>query len=109
MQLDGGYRIDPAAGRYAFDKLQARVAYNYRSSYRMGIWWENPEYSPYQDATQRLDAAINVTPYKFLTLSLEGSNLLGNDVYRYHGQQQLLPLGVRTLARTVQASARFRF
>jgi AsmA protein len=25
VQLDGGYRIDPAAGRYAFDKLQARV------------------------------------------------------------------------------------
>ncbi len=98
-----------AALYYDTATFSARVAYNYRSSYRMGIWWENPEYSPYQDATQRLDAAINVTPYKFLTLSLEGSNLLGNDVYRYHGQQELLPLGVRTLGRTVQASARFRF
>lgn len=98
-----------AALYYDTPTFSARVAYNYRSSYRMGIWTETPEYSPYQDATQRLDAAINVTPYKFLTLSLEGSNLLGNDVYRYHGQQELLPLGVRTLGRTVQASARFRF
>lgn len=98
-----------AALYYDTPTFSARVAYNYRSSYRMGIWWENPEYSPYQDATQRLDAAINVTPWKFLTLSLEGSNLLGDDVYRYHGQDRLLPLGVRTLGRTVQASARFRF
>lgn len=98
-----------AALYYDTPTFSARVAYNYRSSYRMGIWWENPEYSPYQDATQRLDAAINVTPWKFLTLSLEGGNLLGDDVYRYHGQDRLLPLGVRTLGRTVQASARFRF
>ncbi|MDP5279013.1 TonB-dependent receptor [Sphingomonas sp. DG1-23] len=98
-----------AALYYDTPSFSARVAYNYRSSYRMGIWFENPEYSPYQASTQRLDAAINVTPYKFLTLSLEGSNLLGDDVYRYHGQQELLPLGVRTLGRTVQASARFRF
>lgn len=98
-----------AALYYDTPTFSARVAYNYRSSYRMGVWQETPEYSPYQDATQRLDAAINVTPYKFLTLSLEGGNLLGSDVYRYHGQQELLPLGVRTLGRTVQASARFRF
>ncbi|ATY31579.1 TonB-dependent receptor [Sphingomonas psychrotolerans] len=98
-----------AALYYDTPTFSARVAYNYRSSYRMGIWVETPEYSPYQASTQRLDAAINVTPYKFLTLSLEGGNLLGSDVYRYHGQQELLPLGVRTLGRTVQASARFRF
>jgi len=98
-----------AALYYDTPTFSARVAYNYRSSYRMGVWQETPEYSPYQAATDRLDAAINLTPVKFLTLSLEGSNLLGSDVYRYHGQQELLPLGVRTLGRTVQASARFRF
>ncbi|MBH0112055.1 TonB-dependent receptor [Novosphingobium sp. YJ-S2-02] len=98
-----------AALFYDTPQFSARVAYNYRSSYRMGIWNVNPEYSPYQAATERLDAAINYTPVKFMTLSLEGSNLLGNDVYRYHGNQELLPLGVRTLARTVQGSVRFRF
>ena len=98
-----------AALFYDTPQFSARVAYNYRSSYRMGIWNVNPEYSPYQAATERLDAAINYTPVEFMTLSLEGSNLLGNDVYRYHGNQELLPLGVRTLARTVQGSVRFRF
>jgi iron complex outermembrane receptor protein len=98
-----------AALYYDTPTFSARVAYNYRSSYRMGVWQETPEYSPYQGVTERLDAAINVTPYKFVTLSLEGGNLLGSDVYRYHGQQELLPLGVRTLGRTVQMSARFRF
>lgn len=94
---------------YDTPKLSARVAYNWRSSYRINVWQNNPEYSPYQDDTFKLDAAINYTPVKFMTLSLEGSNLLGNGVYRYHGSQDLLPLGVRTLARTVQGSVRFRF
>jgi TonB-dependent receptor len=98
-----------AALYYDTPTFSARIAYNYRSSYRIGVWTETPEYSPYQDATQRVDAAINWTPYKVLTLSLEGGNLLGDDVYRYHGQERLLPLGVRTLGRTVQVSARFRF
>lgn len=93
---------------YDTPKFSARVAYNWRSSYRMGIWQQNPEYSPYQDDTFKLDAAVNYTPVPFMTLSLEASNILGNDVYRYHGQQALLPLGVRTLARTVQGSVRFR-
>lgn len=94
---------------YDTPQFSARVAYNYRSSYRMGIWTTNPEYSPYQGSTSKLDAAINYTPVAFMTLSLEASNILGNDVYRYHGSQELLPLGVRTLARTVQGSVRFRF
>ncbi|MPT48649.1 MAG: TonB-dependent receptor [Sphingobium sp.] len=94
---------------YDTPQFSARVAYNYRSSYRMGVYTDNPEYSPYNDKTQRLDAAINFTPVKFMTLSVEGTNLLKNDVYRYFGQDKLLPLGVRTLARTVQTSVRFRF
>ncbi|QDK33182.1 TonB-dependent receptor [Sphingomonas sp. IC081] len=98
-----------AALFYDTPQFSARVAYNYRSSYRMGIWTNNPEYSPYQGSTSKLDAAINYTPVAFMTLSLEASNILGNDVYRYHGSQELLPLGVRTLARTVQGSVRFRF
>lgn len=44
-----------------------------------------------------------------MTLSIEGTNLTGNDPYRYFGKDNLLPLGVRTMARTVQGSIRFRF
>ncbi len=98
-----------AALFYDTPTFSSRVAFNYRSSYRGGIWYENPAYSWYQDDTTRLDAAVNYTPVKFLTLSVEGGNLLGNDVYRYFGQNNLLPLGVRLQARTIQASARFRF
>jgi TonB-dependent receptor len=94
---------------YDTPKFSARVAYNYRSSYRIGIWQENPEYSPYNASTSKLDAAVNYTPVPFMTLSVEASNILGNDVFRYHSSQNLLPLGVRTLARTVQSSIRFRF
>ncbi len=95
--------------RHCSPKFSARAAFNYRSAYRFFIWASNPEYSFFNDDTYRLDAAVNYTPVKFMTLSIEGTNLLGNDVYRYFGKQNLLPLGVRTLARTVQASARFRF
>lgn len=100
-----------AALFYDTPKFSARVAYNYRSSYRLGIWMvdDDATYSPYNSSTSRLDAAVNYTPVEFMTLSLEASNILGNDVYRYHASQNLLPLGVRTLARTIQGSVRFRF
>ena len=99
---------------YDTPKFSARVAYNYRSSYRLGFWLDGEGddralYSPYNGATERLDAAVNFTPVAFMTLSVEASNILGSDVFRYHGSQNLLPLGVRTLARTVQGSVRFRF
>lgn len=98
-----------AALYYDTPKFSTRVAMNYRSAYRIEVWTDNPAYSPYQDNTFRLDAAMNYTPVEWLTLSLEGSNLLNNNAYRYFGRENLLPKGVRTLARTVQASARFRF
>ncbi|QNQ09732.1 TonB-dependent receptor [Sphingomonas alpina] len=98
-----------AALYYDTPTFSTRIAYNYRSSYRLGIFVDNPEYSPYNGNTSRLDAAVNFTPVKFMTLSLEGTNLLGDDNRRYFGQQNLLPLGVRFQARTLQASARFRF
>lgn len=98
-----------AAVFYDTPKFSTRVALNYRSPYRLFVWTNNPSYSWYNDSTYRLDAAINYTPVKWMTLSLEGGNLLGHDVYRYFGKEELLPLGVRTLARTVQGSVRFRF
>ena len=61
------------------------------------------------DATSRLDAAVNYTPFKFITFSVEGTNLLKNNTQSWWGKDRLIPLGVRLQARTVQASARFRF
>ncbi len=57
-----------AALFYDTPKFSARVAYNYRSPYRLFVWTETPSYSWYNDTTSRLDAAVNFTPVKFLTL-----------------------------------------
>lgn len=89
--------------------LSARVAYNYRSSFKTAINYTDPGYSVYNKATSRLDAAINVTPLKFVTFSLEATNLLKNNTYSYFGAFQSLPVGVREQARTVQLSTRVRF
>jgi TonB-dependent receptor len=94
---------------YDTPQLSARVAYNYRDRYKITVYQDNPEYSPYNDATSRLDAAVNWTPLKQLTLSVEGTNLTKENNNVYWGQNRMLPLGARVQARTVQVSARFRY
>jgi iron complex outermembrane receptor protein len=94
---------------YDTPTFSARVAYNVRSKFKTYIDYVNPGYSVYMKATSRLDAAINVTPVKFMTLSLEATNILRNNANTYFGAYDSLPVGVREQARTVQASARFRF
>ncbi|WP_448661967.1 TonB-dependent receptor [Sphingomonas sp. CJ20] len=89
--------------------FSARLAYNYRSKYKTAIDYVNPGYSVYTKATSRLDAAINYTPLKFLTLSVEATNLLHDNADSYFGAYNALPVGVRVQARTIQTSARFRF
>jgi hypothetical protein len=69
----------------------------------------NPGYSIYTRSTSRLDAAINYTPFKFVTFSVEATNLLHDNAASYFGAYDALPVGVRVQARTIQTSARFRF
>jgi len=89
--------------------FSARVAYNYRSKYKTYADYVNPAYSVYMRETSRLDAAINYTPFKFVTFSVEATNLLHNNANTYFGAFQSFPTGVRQQARTIQTSARFRF
>lgn len=89
--------------------FSARIAYNYRSKYKTGIDYVNPGYSIYTRSTSRLDAAINYTPFKFVTFSVEATNLLHDNAASYFGAYEALPVGVRVQARTIQTSARFRF
>lgn len=98
-----------AALFYDTPVFSARVAYNYRSKYKTNVDYANPGYSVYMQETSRLDAAVNVTPFKFITFSLEATNLLRDRANTYFGAFQALPVGVREQARTIQASARFRF
>lgn len=95
---------------YETPKLSARVAYNYRDTWRANLdGYSALGYSTYFKPTERLDAAVNWTPVKYMTLSLEGTNLTENNSNTYYGANNLIPAGVRVAARTVQLSARFRY
>jgi TonB-dependent receptor len=89
--------------------FSARLAYNYRSKYKTYIDYVNPGYSVYSQATSRLDAAINYTPFTFVTFNVEATNILRNNDNTYFGAYTDLPVGVREQARTIQVGARFRF
>jgi len=94
---------------YDTPKFSARLAYNYRAKRKDWIWTPFPEYSQHTMATSRLDAALNYTPYKFVTFSLEATNLLDEDIVRYWGDSKNVPMGPRYEARTIQASVRMRW
>lgn len=94
---------------YDTPQFGARIAYNIRSSYKTYIDYVNPGYSIYTQDTSRLDASVNFTPVKFLTFSVDATNLLHNSANSYFGAYNALPVGVRVQARTIQAGARFRF
>jgi len=94
---------------YDTPKFSARLAYNYRAKRKDWIWTPFPEYSQHTMATSRLDAALNYTPYKFVTFSLEATNLLDEDIIRYWGDTKNVPMGPRYEARTLQASVRMRW
>ncbi|WP_343615129.1 TonB-dependent receptor [Novosphingobium sp.] len=96
-----------AALYYDTPKFSTRISWNYRSRYRTYVL-ANAEYSPYIEPTSRLDMAINYTPLKFMTISLEASNLLKNNMRETWGNGNFLPQGVRFQARTFQVSARVR-
>jgi TonB-dependent receptor len=94
---------------YDTPKVSARVAYNYRARRKDMVDVNFLEYSLYTLETSRLDAALNYTPIKQLTVSLEGTNLLGEHTTRYWGVNRYMPVGPRLEAKTIQLGARFRF
>ncbi|MGB8600992.1 MAG: TonB-dependent receptor, partial [Rhizomicrobium sp.] len=93
---------------YDTPEFSTRLSYNYRARYRSWVNTDYVQYSPYVNPTSRLDLAINYTPYKFVTFSLEGSNLLKNNMRTWYGKENLLPSGLRMSARTIQLSIRMR-
>ena len=96
-------------GYYETPTFSARVAYNWRSEFQTGVDAVNETWVQSSQPTQRLDAAVNVTPFKFLTLSIEGQNLLRNVDRNYYYLYPELPVGLRAMGRTITGSARFRF
>lgn len=96
-------------GYYETPHFSARVAYNWRSSFQTGVDAVNETWIQSSRPTQRLDAAVNVTPVKYLTLSIEAQNLLRNVDRSYYYLHPDLPVGLRAMGRTITGSARFRF
>ncbi|MFT4077120.1 MAG: TonB-dependent receptor [Asticcacaulis sp.] len=95
---------------YEHDKWSARVAFNHRDRYRSALdGYSAKGYSTYFEATERLDFAVNYTPVKWMTVSLEGTNLLGDSDAATYGANSILNAGTRVGAKTVQLSARFRY
>lgn len=96
-------------GYYESPSFSARLAYNWRSDFQTDVNAINEQWIQSAYPQRRLDGAINYTPVKYLTLSIEGQNLLRNiDRYRYYKYPEL-PVGLRAMGRTISASARFRF
>lgn len=108
--------VAPFASKYTYNLigffdngwLSGRVAYNWRSEYRNGFDVVNPGYVQVFRPISRLDAALNYTPVRWLTLTLEGSNLTGASDRRYYDVYDI-PVGLLQQGRTIQAGVRFRF
>jgi TonB-dependent receptor len=96
-------------GYYETPTFSARLAYNWRSEYQTGVDAVNQSYIISSRPTSRLDGAINITPVKYLTLSVEGTNLLNAIDRNYYFIYPELPNGLRAMSRTITVGARFRF
>ncbi len=93
---------------YDTPQFNARVAYNYRSKFRFDPNLDFPQYTITNAPTSRLDVSLAWTPKRWLTLTLEGTNLLNNNQKAYYGYEYF-PEERRLQARTIQVGARFRY
>lgn len=96
-------------GYYETPIFSARVAYNWRSKVVYGIDRIRIQDNTSARPRSRLDAAVNLTPIRALTLSLEATNILKSLDRNIYEAFPEIPNSLRQGARTVQASARFRF
>jgi iron complex outermembrane receptor protein len=96
-------------GYYETAMFSARLAYNWRSEYQTAVDAVNQSYIISSRATGRLDSAVNLTPVKYLTFTIEAQNMLNAVDKSFYFINPDLPNGVRAMGRTVTAGARFRF
>ena len=95
---------------YQKGPYSARLAYNWRSRYAVAY---NPggaqPQSIYNAPVDDLDFAVNYDVNKHLTLTLEGTNLMGRVVHTQFGNSQyLFPRDAIMMERTFMFGARFR-
>ena len=96
-------------GYFETPQFSTRLAYNWRSEFQTNVDAVNQSWIVSSHATSRLDGAINYTPIKYLTLSIEGANLLNQIDRNYYFAYPGVPNGLRAMSRTITVGARFRF
>lgn len=95
-------------GFYERNGLNVRVAYNWRSRQQIFSDTNNAYNNIFRDPVSRLDASINYDIKKYLTIALEGSNLLRDGGRSYWGSYAA-PLDTRYFSRNFSVSLRTRF
>lgn len=99
---------------YEKGPISARLAYNYRTDWVN--FYNNTELDDavageFTKATERLDFSASVTPWDFLTITFDATNLTGVPFrnVRNFTETQSYPRDIRYEARTYSLGARFRF
>lgn len=88
--------------------ISGRLAYNRRDGFREGPDLYVPDDVISIRPTSWLDGALNVTPWRFVTLLLEATNILRTRDRRYFGAFNI-PGGLIQQGRTIQFGTRVRF
>lgn len=95
-------------GFFEKDGLNVRVAYNWRSRQQIFADKSDPYNNIFLDPVSRLDASINYDVKRYLTVAIEGSNLLRDGNRSFWGTYDL-PQDTRYFSRTINLSVRTRF
>jgi TonB-dependent receptor len=99
---------------YEQGPFSARLAYNYRTdwvNFYNNTEMEDAVAGEFTRATERLDFSASVTPFEYLTLTFDATNLTGAPFQnvRNFSETQSYPRDIRYEARTFSLGARFRF
>ncbi|MET0756340.1 MAG: TonB-dependent receptor [Pseudoxanthomonas sp.] len=92
-------------GYFENDRLNARVAYNYRSHFYSGL---DRRSAFNQDDTQSVSASVGWTFNEMVSLSLDGMNLT-NEKLKYYADNKDQPRGIYNNGRQYYLNLRFKF
>lgn len=95
-------------GMYEKDKIQARIAYNWRDKYLNETNRGSSANPRYIEAYSQIDINVSYAVTDDLSLSLEGLNVTGEDS-RSHGRNKSMMFDLRDLGARYQVGARYTF
>lgn len=95
-------------GMYENDRLQARIAYNWRDKYLNETNRGTSANPRYIEAYSQIDLNVSYAVTDSLSVSLEGLNVTGEDS-RSHGRNKAMMFDLRDLGPRYQVGARYTF